>query len=64
LTSVVEGTAVLSGADEVPREDWQRNRYRILDLSDAPSTNNSMPFTKLESLEARKSAAVAISSGR
>jgi hypothetical protein len=29
-----------------------------------PSTNSSMPVTKLESLEARKSAAVAISSGR
>ena len=29
-----------------------------------PSTNSSMPVTKLESLDARKRAAVAISSGR
>src|SRR5579863_2469988 len=29
-----------------------------------PSTDNSTPFTKLESCEARKSATVAISSGR
>src|ERR1700759_3291079 len=44
--------------------DLQRGAGRIKMAEKPPSTDNSSPFTKLESSEARNSAAAAISSGR
>src|SRR5580658_102494 len=52
--------------DRSARKSFQHSRdpARIQMAERPPSTDNSTPFTKLESSEARNSAAAAISSGR